>query len=76
MDWELVVDILSDYIKDESLRSDIYRKMIEESEDFDGAKECLGNDSVFDKIYEEVYEEYDDSDSKYADDNDEFGYDD
>ena len=76
MDWELVVGIVSDIVKDDNLREELYRKLIEDSGDFDGAEECLGSDGVFDKVYEELYEEYDDSDSLYDDDGDDFGYDD
>jgi hypothetical protein len=76
MDWELVVNIISEAVKDDGLREEIYRKLIEESEDFDGAEECIGSDDVFDRVYEELYDEYDGKEDLYEDDGDDFGYED
>lgn len=76
MDWELVINIISDAVKDESLREEIYTRLLEESEDFNNAEDCLGSDNVFDKVFEELYEEYENKEDLYEDDNDDFGYDD
>jgi hypothetical protein len=75
MDWELVINTISDIIKDDSLREEIYRKMLEETQDFDRSEDCLGEDDVFDRIWEELYDEYEEEENTY-DDNDDFGYDD
>jgi hypothetical protein len=76
MDWELVVNIISEAVKDDGLREELYRKLLEESDDFNGAEECIGSDHVFDKVYDELYEEFEDADSLYEDDGDDFGYED
>lgn len=76
MNWELVINIISELVKDEKLREEIYRNLVEESEDFDGAGECLGHDNVFDKTYQDVYDEYNDEDDLKEDDGDDYFYDD
>ena len=76
MNWELVINIISELVKDERLREEIYRNLIEESEDFNSASECLGHDNVFDKTYQEVYEEYHEDDDLVEDDGDDYDYDD
>ena len=74
MDWEALINVISDSIKDDSLREDIYRKLLIETEDFYNSEDCLGSDDVFDKVWEELSEENNDDDEDVYDDGDDFGY--
>jgi len=74
MDWDLIVDVICDNVKDNNVREDIYRKLLEESNDSRMAEDSLGIDDVFDKVFIEIHDE--DEDDLYDDDNDDYSYDD
>jgi hypothetical protein len=74
MDWDLIVDVICDHVKDGNIREDIYRKLLEESNDSRMAEDSLGIDDVFDKVYIEMTDNEDED--LYEDDNDDFGYED
>jgi hypothetical protein len=74
MDWDLIVDVICDHVKDGNIREDIYRKLLEESNDSRMAEDSLGIDDVFDKVYIEMHDQEDED--LYEEDNDDFGYED
>lgn len=67
MEWEEVVQIICDSVKEQETRRLIYRRLLEsvlvDSEELDPA---IGIDSVFDEVAEEYTEEGDEED--YYDD--------
>jgi len=76
MDWDIIIQTILDTVKDDSLRDEIYRRLLEETEDFDNAEEALGSDEVFDRVYEDTYSEFESDDSDSFNSEDDFGYDD
>lgn len=76
MDWDIIIHTILDTVKDDNLREEIYRKLLEESEDFENAEESLGSDEVFDRVFEDTYSEYDEEDEDIYGADDDFGYDD
>lgn len=76
MDWETIINTISDIIKDDSLREEIYRKLLEETADLERSEDCLGEDDVFDRVWEELFEELEEEEDNYDDNEDDYPYDD
>lgn len=74
MDINSVVTILSELIKDEGTRKEIYTRILEESDEYDLEDVELGIDDVFDEVYEEYAEDEEEDefeeDEDYEDDDD------
>lgn len=72
MDINNIVTIISELVKDENMRKDIYTKILEESDEYDLEDVELGIDDVFDEVYEEMAEEEEEDefeeDEDYEDD--------
>ena len=72
MDWDAVIEVISDTIKDDTVRSDIYKKLFD-LVGVDGAQDSEGQDDVFDSVLEGYI--YDDEDDiVYNDEDDGFDY--
>lgn len=75
-----IVEILHDVIRDESLRSEIYTRIIDQLDDFDLDDVELGIDPLFDDVFadltsnkeEEEFEEDDDYEDRDSDDESEW----
>ena len=72
MDINNIVTIISELVKDENMRKDIYTKILEESDEYDLEDVELGIDDAFDEVYEEMAEEEEEDefeeDEDYEDD--------
>ena len=62
MNWDSIIEVLLEEIKDDALRATIYKKILEASDSFSDGEESLGLDDVFDKIMEDYIEEEDEED--------------
>ena len=75
MDWNQVISVISDLVKDESTREQIYKRLLDTSswsQRDDIEEECLGYDDAFDNVWEEYYaeekQEIDENDINYDED--------
>jgi hypothetical protein len=52
-----VIEVIKNHVKDDNARESMYYDLIEafESFDCDTLNECLGEDPIFDKVYNEIY---------------------
>lgn len=71
MDWDALIEVLSDTIKDDTVRSDIYKKLFDLI-GVDGAQDSEGQDDVFDSVLEGYI--YDDEDELFEDTGDDIDY--
>jgi hypothetical protein len=70
MDWNQLISVISDLVKDESTREQIYKRMLDASdysEREDIEDECLGEDDAFDRVWNEYYAEDSDEDENEED---------
>jgi hypothetical protein len=73
MDWDALIEVLLESVKDDMTRSDIYKKLFDLVGTHD-ASESEGQDDVFDGVLENYI--HDDEDEEYyEDDGDGFDYD-
>jgi hypothetical protein len=68
MDINNIVTILSELIKDEATRKEIYTRILEESDEYDLEDVELGIDDSFDEVYEDMAEE--DEEEEFEEDED------
>jgi|APGre2960657404_1045060.scaffolds.fasta_scaffold464730_2 hypothetical protein len=75
MDWNQVISVISDLVKDESTREQIYKRLLDASDWSEKdciEEECLGYDDAFDNVWEEYYaeekQEIDENDINYDED--------
>jgi len=75
MDWNQIISVISDLVKDESTREQIYKRLLDSSSwsERDAIEEeCLGYDDAFDSVWEEYYaeekQEIDEDDINYDED--------
>ena len=75
MDWNQIISVISDLVKDESTREQIYKRLLDSSswsERDSIEEECLGYDDAFDNVWEEYYaeekQEVDEDDINYVED--------
>ena len=62
MDINAFINIIAETIKDDSMRSEIYNNLLDVASTSDIRSVELGIDSVFDNVYEEYTESYNDDD--------------
>lgn len=74
MDWDAVIEVLSETVKDESTRSEIYKKLFDLVGTHD-VEDSLDQDFVFDDVYEKYIEDEEDE-PLYEESEDGFDYDD
>jgi hypothetical protein len=74
MDINSFINIIAETIKDDSVRADIYNNLLEVASTSDIRSVELGIDSVFDNVYEEYTESYNDDDLEETEEED-FNYD-
>jgi hypothetical protein len=74
MDINAFINIIAETIKDDSVRADIYNSMLDVASTSDIRSVELGIDSVFDNVYEEYTESYNDDDLEETEEED-FNYD-
>ena len=74
MDWDALIEVLLETVKDENTRSEIYKKLFDLVGTHD-ADESLDQDPIFDDIYEDYVSDSED-DSLYEENEDGFDYDD
>ena len=73
MDWDALIEVLSESVRDDATRSDIYRKLFDLVGTRD-ASDSEGQDDVFDTTLNKYV--WDDSDEEeYVDDGDDPDYD-
>ena len=75
MDWNQIISVISDLVKDASTREQIYKRLLDSSDwtERDAIEEeCLGYDDAFDNVWEEYYaeekQEIDENDINYDED--------
>lgn len=61
MDWEIIIEALSNTLRDDAARAEVYRYLMLNGYHDDG-EGYLGEDDVFDQVWEEVAEESSDDD--------------
>lgn len=74
MDINSFINIIAETIKDDSVRADIYNNLLDVASTSDIRSVELGIDSVFDNVYEEYTESYNDDDLEETEEED-FNYD-
>lgn len=77
MDWNQIISVISDLVKEDNVRSQIYKRLLDGSdwtEKDSIEEECLGYDDVFDEVWNEFFADEDDEDL-YEDDGDDLDYD-
>ena len=74
MDINAFINIIAETIKDDSMRSEIYNNLLDVASTSDIRSVELGIDSVFDNVYEEYTESYNDDDLEETGEED-FNYD-
>jgi hypothetical protein len=65
MDWNQVISVISELVKDESTRSQIYKRLLDGSDYLEREiieEECLGYDDAFDTVWKEYFAEDKDDD--------------
>ena len=79
MDWDTLIEVLSETIKDDNLRSEVYEKIMKAGY-LAEAEDSLGQDDIFDDTWHVVFtdnktnhEEYDEEieDDNWGDEEDE-----
>ena len=75
MDWDAIIEVLSETVKDENTRSEIYKKLFD-LVGTDDADDSLDQDFVFDDVYEKYVKDLDDVEPYADDEADGFEYDD
>jgi hypothetical protein len=73
MDWDALIEVLLESVKDDMVRSDIYKKLFDLVGTHDAA-ESEGQDDVFDGVLESYIHD-DEEEVYYEDDGDGFDYD-
>jgi hypothetical protein len=56
MDWETIIEALTSTVRDDAQRAEIYRYLMLNGQ-HDGGEHYLGEDDVFDEVWEEIAEE-------------------
>ena len=74
MNINAFINIIAETIKDDSMRSEIYNNLLDVASTSDIRSVELGIDSVFDNVYEEYTESYNDDDLEETEEED-FNYD-
>lgn len=77
MDWNQIISVISELVKDDSTRSQIYKRLLDGSDYIEREmieEECLGYDDSFDSVWNEYFAE--DKDEEDEDEYDSFDYDD
>ena len=74
MNINAFINIIAETIKDDSMRSEIYNNLLDVATTSDIRSVELGIDSVFDNVYEEYTESYNDDDLEETEEED-FNYD-
>ena len=75
MDWDALIEVLLESVKDENTRSEIYKKLFDLVGTHD-AEESLDQDHVFDDILEKYIQDNEEEDTLYEENEDNFDYDD
>ena len=78
MDWDAVIEVISDTVKEDSVRSEIYKRLFEIVGTSD-AVESLEQDNVFDEAlwaYTRDEDEEDEIEQDYDYESEEYDYDD
>lgn len=77
MDWNQIISVISDLVKEDNVRSQIYKRLLDGS-DWSSRdsieEECLGYDDAFDNVWSEFFADEED-DYLYEDDGDGLDYD-
>lgn len=64
-----VIAVMKEKVEDAEIRAEIYRDLIDvfENADCDTLDECVGDDKVFDEVWEELYpsDEYEEEEEDY-----------
>lgn len=74
MDWNQLISIISENVKDDSNRTNIYLRLLEISDNDTEGEECLGYDDAFDIAWEQ-HIGYEDDEDDYAEEEDDYNYD-
>jgi len=75
MNWDSIIDVLMEEIKDDALRAIIYKKILEVSDSYSDGEESLGLDDVFDDVMDSFVEEDEEEDEDEEMDDMSDGYD-
>jgi len=76
MNWDSIIEVLMEEIKDDALRALIYKKILESSESFSDAEDSIGLDDIFDEVLDEYADDdQDDDEEEELDDNSDDDYD-
>ena len=73
MDWDALIEVLSESVKDDVTRADIYKKLFDLIGTHD-ASDSVDQDDVFDGVLENYLHD-EDEEELYEDDGDGFDYD-
>jgi hypothetical protein len=72
MDWTQLISVVSELVKDEGIREQIYKRLLEASDYTEREnieEECLGYDDAFDNVWEEYFSS-DEDDEDFEEDED------
>ena len=73
MDWDALIEVLTETVREDAVRGDIYKKLFD-LVGTDDASESEGQDDVFDRVLEQYI--WDDEDDNVIEEEDDFSYDD
>jgi len=73
MDWDALIEVLTETVREDAVRGDIYKKLFD-LVGTDDASESEGQDDVFDRVLEQYI--WDDEDDDVIEEEDDFSYDD
>ena len=78
MDWNQIISVISELVKEDNVRSQIYKRLLDGS-DWSSKdiieEECLGYDDVFDEVWSEFFADDEDDEYLNEDDGDDIDYD-
>jgi D-Tyr-tRNAtyr deacylase len=73
MDWDALIEVLTETVREDVVRGEIYKKLFD-LVGTDDASESEGQDDVFDRVLEQYI--WDDEDDDVLEEEDDFSYDD
>lgn len=62
MDWEIIIEALNNTLRDDASRAEVYRYLMLNGHHDDG-EDYLGEDDVFDEVWQEIFDESADDDN-------------
>ena len=72
MDWNNIITVISELVKDDTIRFQIYKRLLDASDYVDKdiiEEDCIGYDSAYDEVWEQ-YSDLDEDEELFEEDDD------